>query len=84
MDQLYERIWTYMSETEPAPMVRNEEEGLHLVLNGDYAFLWDDPVLQVKKNNKNITYDHDRAQLFNLTYEHIRSFAMINYFWSKK
>ena len=68
MDQLYERIWTYMSETEPAPMVRNEEEGLHLVLNGDYAFLWDDPVLQVK-NYK--TYDHDCAQLFNLTYKDI-------------
>ncbi|XP_063718675.1 glutamate receptor ionotropic, delta-2-like isoform X2 [Symsagittifera roscoffensis] len=49
VDSLYEKIWNYMDSAEPSPMVKDEVEGFNRVLEGNYAFLWDDPVLQYQR-----------------------------------
>ncbi|XP_075245483.1 uncharacterized protein LOC142339366 [Convolutriloba macropyga] len=49
VDSVYEKIWTYMDTSDPSPMVKSAIEGFNRVLEGNYAFLWDDPVLQYQR-----------------------------------
>ena len=45
----YDKLWNFMSSIVPSPMVPTVEDGYQRVKNGDYAFMWDYPVLQYQK-----------------------------------
>ena len=45
----YDKLWNYMSSMDPSPMVNDVQDGYKRVKQGDYAFMWDYPVLQYQK-----------------------------------
>ncbi|XP_075241734.1 uncharacterized protein LOC142336706 [Convolutriloba macropyga] len=49
IDATYKQIWKQMDSSRPQSMVSNVIEGYSRVKNGDYAFMWDYPVLQYQK-----------------------------------
>ncbi|XP_075262108.1 glutamate receptor ionotropic, delta-1-like isoform X2 [Convolutriloba macropyga] len=49
MNILYERIATYFDQNTEVNLVENPEDGYRKVREGNYAFMWDDPILQWMK-----------------------------------
>ena len=49
VDPSYKKIWNYMDTSRPLSMVQDVDEGYKRVLRGDYAFMWDYPVLMYQK-----------------------------------
>ena len=49
IDPSYKKIWNYMDSSRPLSMVQGVDEGYKRVLRGDYAFMWDYPVLMYQK-----------------------------------
>ncbi|XP_077988455.1 glutamate receptor ionotropic, delta-2-like [Glandiceps talaboti] len=51
-DELYSRLWSFMSTVKPSAWVPTADDGYQRVVDEDYAFFWDSPILEyVKQQN---------------------------------
>ncbi|XP_070542726.1 glutamate receptor ionotropic, kainate 2-like isoform X2 [Ptychodera flava] len=51
-DELYSRLWSLMSTVKPSAWVHSPEQGYDRVLNENYAFFWDSPILDYTKQTR--------------------------------